>query len=116
MRSDPTSLRCARPWRAKLVKPGLVLLVAGLLPAMGSGATGMAQAQEDPSPAGRLEAVFGTMLGLDGLTTAAGGDSFPFPGLQTAGAYLALAGVSIWIRLPGPVTLWRAGCTWEASA
>ncbi|MGC9317655.1 MAG: DUF6785 family protein [Armatimonadota bacterium] len=46
---------------------------------------------------GRLEAVLGTALGLDGLTTAAGGDSFPFPGHQTAGAYLALAGVSIWI-------------------
>ncbi len=45
----------------------------------------------------RIEAVIGTMVGLDGLSTIAGGDSFPFPGLQTAGAYLALAGVSIWI-------------------
>ncbi|MEA3400353.1 MAG: DUF6785 family protein [Armatimonadota bacterium] len=46
---------------------------------------------------GRLEAVLGTAVGLDGLTITAGGDSFPFPGHQTAGAYLALAGVSIWI-------------------
>ena len=46
---------------------------------------------------GRLEAVLGTALGLDGLTTSAGGDPFPFMGHQTAGAYLALAAVSIWI-------------------
>jgi len=46
---------------------------------------------------GRLEAVLGTALGLNGIGIAAGGDSFPFPGHQTAGAYLALAGVSIWI-------------------
>jgi hypothetical protein len=45
----------------------------------------------------RVEAVIGTSLGLNGVTTAAGGDGFPFPGHQTAGAYLALAGVSIWI-------------------
>ncbi len=46
---------------------------------------------------GRLEAVVGTALGLNGIGISAGGDSFPFPGHQTAGAYLALAGVSIWI-------------------
>ena len=46
---------------------------------------------------GQLETVLGTMLGLNGLTTTAGGDSFPFPGHQTAGAYIALAAVSIWI-------------------
>ncbi|MGM0491714.1 MAG: DUF6785 family protein [Armatimonadota bacterium] len=46
---------------------------------------------------GRLEAVLGTAIGLRGVSTAAGGDTFPFPGHQTAGAYLALAGVSIWI-------------------
>jgi len=46
---------------------------------------------------GRIEAVLGTAVGLNGLTTSAGGDTFPFPGHQTAGAYLALAGVSIWI-------------------
>ncbi len=45
----------------------------------------------------RLEAVMGTMVGLDGLRINATGDSFPFPGHQTAGAYLALAGVSIWL-------------------
>lgn len=46
---------------------------------------------------GRAEAVLGTALGLGGLTTAAGGDRFPFPGHQTAGAYLALTAVSFWI-------------------
>ncbi len=46
---------------------------------------------------GEAEAVLGKALGLDGLTTAAGGDSWPFPGHQTAGSYLALAAVSIWI-------------------
>ncbi len=45
----------------------------------------------------RLETVFGTMVGLDGLGISAGGDRFPFAGHQTAGAYLALAGVSIWL-------------------
>jgi len=46
---------------------------------------------------GRLETVLGTALGVNGIGIAAGGDTFPFPGHQTAGAYLALAGVSIWI-------------------
>lgn len=46
---------------------------------------------------GRMEAVLGTALGLNGLGIAAGGDPFPFTGHQTAGAYLALAAVSIWI-------------------
>ncbi len=46
---------------------------------------------------GRVEAVAGAAVGLDGLSTIAGGDSFPFPGLQTAGAYLGLVAVSIWI-------------------
>lgn len=46
---------------------------------------------------GRLEAVLGTAVGLNGVTTMAGGDSFPFPGHQTAGAYIALVAVSIWI-------------------
>ena len=45
----------------------------------------------------RAEAVLGTGLGMDGLTISAGGDRFPFPGHQTAGAYLALAAVSIWL-------------------
>lgn len=45
----------------------------------------------------RMEAVFGTMVGLDGVSVPAGGDHFPFAGHQTAGAYLALAGVSIWL-------------------
>ncbi len=44
-----------------------------------------------------VEAVLGTALGLAGVSTAAGGDRFPFPGHQTAGAYLALAFVSFWI-------------------
>jgi len=52
----------------------------------------------------RLEAVLGTGLGLNGVTIPSGGDGFPFPGQQTAGAYLALAGVSIWLaRRP----LWK---------
>lgn len=46
---------------------------------------------------GQLETVLGTALGLNGLSIPSGGDSFPFTGHQTAGAYLALAGVSIWI-------------------
>ncbi len=46
---------------------------------------------------GRMETVLGTALGINGIGIAAGGDTFPFPGHQTAGAYLALAGVSIWI-------------------
>ena len=45
----------------------------------------------------RLEAVLGTALGLNGITIPSGGDGFPFPGQQTAGAYLALAAVSIWL-------------------
>ncbi|MGD9497705.1 MAG: DUF6785 family protein [Armatimonadota bacterium] len=45
----------------------------------------------------QLEAVLGTAVGLSGVGTPAGGDAFPFAGHQTAGAYLALAGVSIWI-------------------
>jgi len=46
---------------------------------------------------GEGEAVLGRALGIDGITTAAGGDSFPFPGIQTAGAYLALAAASVWV-------------------
>jgi hypothetical protein len=44
-----------------------------------------------------LEAILGTVLGLDGISIASGGDRFPFPGHQTAGAYLALAFLSFWI-------------------
>ena len=46
---------------------------------------------------GQLEAVLGRALGIGGLTTAAGGDAYPFPGMQTAGAYLALSAVSLWV-------------------
>lgn len=60
---------------------------------------------------GRLEAVIGNALGLDGLTIAAGGDSFPFPGLQTGGAYLALAAVSIWIARRPLLDILSSGLT-----
>ncbi len=53
---------------------------------------------------GAIEGVVGKALGLDGISTAAGGDAYPFPGHQTAGAYLALAGVSVWVAR-GP--LWE---------
>ena len=46
---------------------------------------------------GKVEAVLGTAAGIDSLRTVTGVDSFPFPGLQTAGAYLGLAAVSIWV-------------------
>ena len=46
---------------------------------------------------GAAERVLGRVLGVDGLTTSAGGASWPFPGQQTAGAYLAVALVSIWV-------------------
>ncbi len=64
---------------------------------------------------GRLEAVLGTAVGLNGLTTAAGGDSFPFPGHQTAGAYLALAGVSIWIARRPLAEVFMRGLTLQRS-
>jgi hypothetical protein len=54
---------------------------------------------------GKAEAIFGAALGIDGLRTATGTDPFPFPGLQTAGAYLGLAAVSIWVARRG---LWEA--------
>ena len=59
----------------------------------------------------RLEAVAGTMVGVDGLTISAGGDRFPFAGHQTAGAYLALAGVSIWLARRPLARILRAGIT-----
>jgi hypothetical protein len=64
----------------------------------------------------RLEAVVGTMIGLDGITTAAGGGSFPFPGHQTAGAYLALAAVSIWIARRPLMQMFVSGLTFQKAA
>ena len=64
----------------------------------------------------RLEAVVGTMIGLDGITTAAGGGSFPFPGHQTAGAYLALAAVSIWIARRPLMEMFVSGLTFQKAA
>ncbi len=61
----------------------------------------------------RLEAVLGVSVGLDGITTAAGGDSFPFPGHQTAGAYLALAAVSIWIARRPLGQIFMSGLTFR---
>ncbi len=58
---------------------------------------------------GEGEAVLGRALGIDGLTTAAGGDSWPFPGHQTAGSYLALAAVSVWIARRPLADLVRRG-------
>ena len=46
---------------------------------------------------GELEAVLGRAAGIEGITVAAGGDTFPFPGHQTAGSYIALAAVSVWV-------------------
>lgn len=46
---------------------------------------------------GKFEAIIGTSLGIESLRTATHPEPFPFPGLQTAGAYLGLAGVSIWV-------------------
>lgn len=56
---------------------------------------------------GKVEAVLGTAMGIDSLRTATGADSFPFPGLQTAGAYLGLAAVSIWVARKGLVAALR---------
>ncbi len=64
---------------------------------------------------GRLEAVLGTAVGLSGITTAAGGDSFPFPGHQTAGAYLALAVVSMWIARRPLAEIFIRGLTLQKS-
>lgn len=50
---------------------------------------------------GKLEAVAGVALGIDAVRTVTGADSFPFPGLQTAGAYIGLAAVSIWVARRG---------------
>lgn len=50
---------------------------------------------------GKLEAVAGVALGIDSLRTATAPDTFPFPGLQTAGAYVGLAAVSIWVARKG---------------
>ena len=61
----------------------------------------------------RLEAVLGVSVGLDGITTAAGGDSFPFPRHQTAGAYLALAAVSIWIARRPLSQIFMSGLTFR---
>ncbi|MEA3400352.1 MAG: DUF6785 family protein [Armatimonadota bacterium] len=58
---------------------------------------------------GEAEAVAGSALGIDGITTAAGGDTWPFPGHQTAGAYLALAAVSVWIARRPLARLVRRG-------
>ncbi|NSW55838.1 MAG: hypothetical protein HPY44_07495 [Armatimonadetes bacterium] len=61
----------------------------------------------------RAEAVLGYSLGLDGMSIAAGGDRFPFPGHQTAGAYLALAGVSIWLARRPLWEIVRKGLTFQ---
>ncbi|MBU0609169.1 MAG: hypothetical protein KKI08_14885, partial [Armatimonadetes bacterium] len=50
---------------------------------------------------GKVEAIIGTGLGIAGLRTATSPDAFPFPSLQTAGAYLGLAAVSIWVARRG---------------
>ncbi len=50
---------------------------------------------------GKVEAIIGTGLGIAGLRTATSPDAFPFPSLQTAGAYLGLAAVSIWVARKG---------------
>lgn len=46
---------------------------------------------------GKAEAIIGVALGIGGLRTPTGTDTFPFPSLQTAGAYLGLAGATLWI-------------------
>jgi len=46
---------------------------------------------------GKFEQALGVSLGLEGLTLRTPGASFPFTGHQTAGAYLAFAGASLWI-------------------
>ncbi|MCE5238642.1 hypothetical protein LLH23_09130 [bacterium] len=50
---------------------------------------------------GKAEAVFGAAVGLDGLRTATSPDAFPFASLQTTGAYIGLAAVSIWVARKG---------------
>jgi hypothetical protein len=50
---------------------------------------------------GKVEAIIGTGLGIGGLRTATSPDAFPFPSLQTAGAYIGLAAVSIWVARRG---------------
>lgn len=63
---------------------------------------------------GRAEAVLGAALGLDGLTTAVGGQTFPFTGHQSAGAYLAVAAVSIWMARRPLAHLLREGALLHA--
>lgn len=46
---------------------------------------------------GKVEAILGVSAGIDGLRTPTATDAFPFPSLQTAGAYIGLAAVSIWV-------------------
>lgn len=55
---------------------------------------------------GKLEEILGAALGLSGLRTLTGTESFPYPGLQTAGAYVGIALFSIWIARQ---KLWRSG-------
>lgn len=45
----------------------------------------------------KLEHILGVALGIDGLRTPTGIEGFPFPGLQTSGAYIGLAAVSLYV-------------------
>lgn len=63
---------------------------------------------------GKLEQILGSALGISSLRTLTGTESFPFPGLQTAGSYLGIALFSIWVargnllsRDPGENRLFR---------
>lgn len=50
---------------------------------------------------GKVEAIIGVSLGIEGMRTTTGTDPFPWASLQTAGAYLGLAAVSIWMAKKG---------------
>jgi hypothetical protein len=56
---------------------------------------------------GKFEAVAGVAMGIDALRTVTSTESFPFPGLQTAGAYIGLAAVSIWVARKGLLNVLR---------
>lgn len=46
---------------------------------------------------GKLEQILGTAIGVSGMRTLTGLESYPFPGIQTAGAYLGVALFSLWV-------------------
>jgi hypothetical protein len=50
---------------------------------------------------GKLEEVLGVALGVSGIRTLTGTESFPYAGLQTAGAYLGIALFSVWVARRG---------------